>query len=84
MTRFENGKNYKLYRQNGQLAERTAKCTGINRKVGKIRFDIIGSELESFAKQKTVVLDLLNDDKTERASSLDFRQYLAIFATDAF
>lgn len=84
MTRFENGAQYKLFRQNNTLAERTAKCTGINRKVGKIRFEIIGSEKEDFAKMQVVVLNLKEDNhkNLEYAGDMNFKTYLSIYATD--
>ena len=84
MTRFEKGTEYILYRQNCDVAERTAICTGINRKVNAIRFDIIGSELESFAKHDTVILKLKTDKtkKSELACDLSFKTYLGIYAID--
>lgn len=84
MIKFEKGTEYKLYRRNGDLAERTVKCTGINRKLNAIRFDIIGSELESFAKYETVILKLKVDNLgiNEIAYDLSFEKYLAIYAAD--
>ena len=84
MTRFVNGAEYKLFRQDNSLAERTAVCTGINRKVGKIRFEIIGSEKEDFARMQVVVLNLRQDDykDLEYASDISFKTYLSIYATD--
>lgn len=84
MKRFEKGTEYNLYRKGGDIAERTAICTGINRKVNAIRFDIIGSELESFAKYNTVILKLKEDkvNKSELACDLSFKTYEAIYAID--
>lgn len=84
MTKFEKGKEYILYRKNGAIAERTAICTGINRKVNAIRFDIIGSELEAFAKHDTIILKLKTDEtkKSELACDLSFKTYLGIYAID--
>ena len=84
MTRFEKGTEYKLFRQNNELAERTAICTGINRKVGKIRFEIIGSEKEDFVKMQVVILNLRQDNykDLEYASDISFKTYLSIYATD--
>lgn len=84
MKRFEKGVEYKLFRQDNTLAERTAICTGINREVGKIRFEIIGSEKEDFYKMKVVVLNLKEDKhkEIEYATDINFKTYLSIYATD--
>lgn len=84
MKQFVRNQQYKLYRKNGDIAERIAVCTGINRKLNKIRFKIMGSDLESNRTVKVVILNLKIDElnSTECASSFDFKEYLTIYATD--
>lgn len=81
---FELNKEYKLFRQNGDVAERTAKCTGINRNAGAIRFVIIGSKKEDFKKCEIVVLQMKDGNKNnEIAFDMNFKKYLALYSTDA-